>query len=191
MILLEGASDVAAVRVLAHTRGLGTAVDEGSIAAVSLDGVTNMRTGIVTARERHPEARVLGLCDAREQQVAVRALIATGVLAEGAGADDLPGAGFFVCHDDLEEELMRALGRDGVEAAIETLGLQPALLAFQRQEAWRGRPFEEQVHRFCAVASGRKIAMAGAMGAGLSVEQIPAPIAALLSRAASALRGDD
>lgn len=48
------------------------------------------------------------MCDAGEVSVVVRALEAEGAWIRDV--DDLPSYGFFVCHADLEDELIRALG---------------------------------------------------------------------------------
>lgn len=177
LVLVEGASDVAALAAFMAARGVSSA----RVELVNLHGVTNIRTALVAAHGRTPAPVVLGLYDAAEEHVVRRGLIAVGVDVD-QGALPLEGAGFFVCSADLEEELIRALGPDGVTEVIEALGLGGKLATLQQQSAWRERPFAEQVHRFCGVASGRKIMIAGQMAEAVPASRVPRPIRLLLDR---------
>jgi hypothetical protein len=100
IVLVEGRSDVAALRVLAprlqHT------------AIVSLEGVTKVGRYV---REAPTGIRLLGLCDAPEVRFFERVALEA----------------FFVCHDDLEDEFIRSLGTARVEAVIEGQGELAAL----------------------------------------------------------------
>ena len=183
VVLLEGQSDVAAVRTLAAARGLPGAGSE--LELVDMGGVTNVRRhlGDLLARRRPP--RVLGLCDAREQRFFKRALLAHGVSARDTAA--MGSLGFHVCDRDLEDELIRALGAEVVLALLEDLRLGDRFATLQQQPAWRGQPLPAQLRRFAGVASGRKALFAAALAAALRPEQVPPPLAALLDQVASAL----
>ena len=183
VVLLEGDSDVAAVRTLAGVGGRSLE----RVELVSLGGVTNVRRAMLAARTDAPGAQVLGLCDAGEVRFVERALRELGLAVRDAG--DLPAYGFFVCHRDLEEELIRALGPRRTVAVIERVGLGPRLAALQQQPAWADRPLEHQLHRFCGVASGRKERLAAELAGALSGREAPEPIALLLDRIAAASRG--
>ena len=179
VVLLEGVSDVAAVRALLHARGL----DLDGVRLVDLGGVTNMRRALLDLHAQEPDTEVLGLCDAGEARYVVGALAAVGLPARDA--TDLPAYGFHVCVRDLEEELIRALGPRRVVDLVRSLGLGDKLAALQRQPAWVDRPLDEQLHRFCGVASGRKELLAGALAAVLRPDEVPEPLALLLDRVAA------
>lgn len=170
VVLLEGRSDVAAVRAVATALGLTGA---GHL-LVDMGGVTNVRRHVAAARRR--SARVLGMCDAGETAVVARAL----GLEDGADDDALEEHGFTVCRADLEEELIRAAGPDRVLALLDRLGLGTRFATLQQQPAWRGRPVEHQLHRFAGVASGRKALLAGALVADLGAHRVPAPLRRLV-----------
>lgn len=175
-VLLEGASDVAAVRALAVRAG----VDLGRVRLVELGGVTNVAKALTELQQEWPDAEVLGLCDAAEAGVVVRALQEQGLYVQDA--EDLPIYGFFVCVADLEEELIRALGADRAVAVIERLGLGGKLTTLRNQEAWRDRPLEQQLRRFCGSASGRKELLAEAFADALEPDAAPEPLRMLIDR---------
>lgn len=182
LVLLEGPSDVAALRAL--LAGSGTpAVPGTAYRLVDMGGVTNTAAHLRAAARADAAAAVLGLCDAREAWVVVRALRGLGVQLEGE--HELAARGFFVCDRDLEEELIRALGGTACLALLDDLGLGHGFRAFSRQQAWAGRPLEERLRRFAGVASGRKIRLAGAMAAALPPVRVPPPIAGLVDRLAA------
>lgn len=137
VVLVEGVSDVAALRALGVTERI-----------VSMGGATNVRRFV--AELAPTGVRLIGLCDRNEQR------FFRAVLEE-----------FYVCDADLEDELIRSLGVGGVEAVIEQQGDLFALRTFQNQPAQRTRSVEEQLHRFLGTQSGRKekyaTALAGAV----------------------------
>lgn len=180
-VLVEGPSDVAAIRALRAARGI-TARDDPCV-LVDMGGATNIRRHLGLVARRRPRPRVVGLCDEREAPYFVRALEAHGAalgIATTPSLANLPELGFQVCRRDLEDELMRALGVEGTRAVVESLGLGPAFEAFTRQLAWQGRPVMEQLRRFGSTTSGRKELLAGALAAALDVDTTPAPLAALV-----------
>lgn len=175
-VLLEGASDVAAVRALAVAAG----VDLDLVRLVDLGGVTNVERALTGLDQQHPGGEVVGLCDAAEAGVVVKALRRRGLFLRDA--DDLPSYGFFVCVADLEDELIRALGADRAVAVIERVGLGGKLTTLRGQLAWRDRPLLEQLRRFCGVASGRKELLAAAFAESLDADAVPEPLRMLLDR---------
>lgn len=44
----------------------------------------------------------------------------------------------------------------------------------------RRRPLPERLHRFCGIASGRKILLAGAMATALAPGEVPPPLGRLV-----------
>lgn len=176
IVLLEGVSDVAAVRALMAT----CEVDASPIELVSLDGATNLPRALKEVRLLRGDVDVLGLVDEAEAHVAVRALTEDHLPVQDAS--DLPVYGFFVCSRDLEDELIRALGAQRARDALVDAGLGGKLEALQNQDAWADQPLAEQVRRFCGVASGRKELAAGILAAALAPEEFPEPLAMLIDR---------
>jgi hypothetical protein len=175
-VLLEGASDVAAVRVVAERAGLP--LQERGVELVDMHGATNIRRHLLSAATAPGSPRVLGMCDAPEAPFFVRALRRVGCAV--GSPDDLPWWGFQVCDRDLEDELVRHLGEEATRTVLEELGLTQRFAKLAQQPAWVKGSFHERVHRFAGAASGRKELMAGALAAALDLTAPPRPLAGLL-----------
>ncbi|WP_199706396.1 ATP-dependent endonuclease [Amnibacterium setariae] len=161
LVLVEGESDAAVLRVLAARRG-GDAPP-----VLPTGGASGVRRAL-RALPTPPRA-VLALCDEAEAPQVVRAL----------GPDDA----VFVCRADLEDELIRALGVGGALAVLAATGDLPAFRTLQAQPAHRGRPEVAQLRRFIAAGSGRKARIDAALAEALPDGVEPPPLAALLDRA--------
>ncbi|NYJ07243.1 hypothetical protein [Petropleomorpha daqingensis] len=172
VVLLEGRSDVAAVRAVATTSGL----PPDAYRLVDMGGVTNIRRQLASLGGE----QVLGMCDAGEAHVVARAL--------RIGEEELAEHGFSVCDADLEDELIRACGHDRVLDVLDRLGLGERFATFRNQPTWRGRPLGDQLHRFAGTTSGRKSLFAAALAAELVPDQVPEPLSRLLERIAEAAR---
>jgi hypothetical protein len=175
VVLVEGASDAAVVRVLCAARGL----DESDVDVRGMGGVTNVGRHL---RDLDETTRVFGLCDAPEERFVVRALRRAG--KDVATRDDLEHLGFWVCDRDLEEELIRALGPSLVETLLEELGEIERFRAFQRQPQWRDRPVGDQLRRFAGTASGRKLILARRLAEALTPATTPRPLVRLVDAVA-------
>lgn len=173
VVLLEGATDAAAVRVAAAS--LHRSLDDVDL--VDLGGVTNVGKALDRLQQAAPGPVVLGLCDAGEVHVVRRAL-QRGQLAPV----DLAERGFFVCSRDLEDELIRALGVARALTVVESVGLAEKFATLQQQPAWIGQPVQAQLHRFCGVASGRKLLLATAFAEALPASDLPEPLTNLVTR---------
>ena len=119
VVLVEGPSDAAVLDVLARRLGL----DGRGVAVVPMGGVTNVGR-YLRAYAEQPATRVAGLCDRGEVRFVTGALRRLGhdvvhAAEDGAG---LAAYGFFVCDEDLEDELIRALGTDTVIEVIDREG---------------------------------------------------------------------
>lgn len=180
VVLLEGVSDIAAVRAVAAT--CGVALDD--VELVDLRGVTNVQRELVALQRAGGEVAVHGLCDAPEVRFVEHALRRVGCPVRDSS--DLAAYGFFVCQADLEEELIRALGNERAVDVIETLGLAQKLHTLRQQPAWQDHSLATQLHRFCGVASGRKELLAGALAAALGPHDMPDPLQRLIERIAAA-----
>ena len=168
IVLLEGRSDVAALRVLLARTG-----DPGRAELVDLGGVTNVRR---VMREIGGARPVLGLCDAGEQDVVARAV---GVAAADRAA--LAARGFHVCDRDLEDELIRGLSVRGCLEVLQATGARDRFATFAHQPAWRGRDVGEQLRRFIGTTSGRQEQFAAAAAQAVPIERVPPPLAALVA----------
>jgi hypothetical protein len=178
VVLVEGASDAAVVRVLCTARGIA----EADVEIRDLGGVTNVGRQLGSLPR---ETSVFGLYDAPEERFVRRALHGTGRLDPDIA--DLAAAGFWVCDRDLESELIRALGPDRVEEVLAELGELERFRAFQGQPQWRGRAVAEQLRRFAGTASGRKLVLAQRLAEELTPASIPAPLAHLVTAIATAI----
>ena len=177
-VLVEGESDRNAVLALARRSGRNLA-DEG-IAVVTMGGVTNVDHHVRRWGPAGLGIRLLGLCDRPEAPYFERAFTRAS-LPTGAGGALAGGSGFFVCCDDLEDELIRALGVEAIVAFIEASGELRAFRTLQRQPAQRDRTVEQQLHRFIGTRSGRKRSYGGGLVARLASDAVPRPLADLLA----------
>jgi hypothetical protein len=174
LVLVEGVSDRIAVETLAARLGRDLAAEQVEVVAI----------GGAQAIGRHldalePGVGVAGLVDAGEEPAFRNALERAGVAPVSTRAE-LERHGFFVCEADLEDELIRALGAEGVEAVLEAKGDLGAFRTFQKQPQWQGRPPEAQLRRHFGASAG-KIKYARPLVEALDLERIPRPLEALLA----------
>src|SRR4029077_8597637 len=94
---------------------------------------------------------------------------------------DLEQLGFYVCVEDLEDELIRVHGADAVEQVVEAEGELGSFRTLQKQPDWRGRPVEEQLRRFMGSGGSRKIRYARLLVEALDDERIPRPLDRVLT----------
>jgi hypothetical protein len=119
--------------------------------------------------------KLAGLCDVGEEDDFARELERAG-LGENLTRDGMEKLGFFVCVQDLEDELIRALGAAAVEEVVESEGDLGSFRTLQKQPDWRGRPVEEQLRRFMGSGGSRKIRYARLLVEALDDERIPRPL---------------
>jgi hypothetical protein len=164
-ILVEGTSDQLAVEALARRRCRD--LEAEGIAVVSMGGYGNLPRVLA----RHRDLRLAGLYDAGEERHFLRAL--------GRGSrDELERAGFYACTRDLEDELTRAVGSEGMERVLEQQHELRAFRTYQKQPAHRERPLEEQLHGFMW---NRKQRYAVLLVEALDLERIPRPLDSVLA----------
>jgi hypothetical protein len=200
VVLVEGVSDQIAAETLARRYGRDLA-GEGVVVLPS-GGVH----GIVRYWRRFgPQGagvRVVGLCDAGEAHVIRRAVPAvTGVVGpggdratvagpagsgggsagSGSSADELAQWGFFVCVEDLEDELIRAAGPALVGEVFGVHGDLGAFRTMQGQPAWPGKDEVAQMRRFLAAGSQRKLRYARLLTEAIEPERVPPPLADLVA----------
>lgn len=178
VVLVEGASDAAALEALAHRRGRALA-DEG-VAVVPMGGATNIGHYLALLGPRGRGVRLAGLCDAGEEGFFRRGLERAGLGAD-LSREAMEALGFYVCDADLEEELIRCLGVSAVEGVVAAAGDLGSLRILQRQPAQQGRTAEEQLHRFMGTRSGRKSHYARLLVDALDLARVPRPLDAVLT----------
>ena len=89
--------------------------------------------------------------------------------------------GFFVCEADLEDELIRALGPDAVEAVVEAHGELGSFRTLQKQPAWRGRPSRSSCGASWAAAAAARSATRACSSRRSSRLSVPRPLDGVLA----------
>ena len=158
IVLVEGLSDQIAVETLAMRRGRD--LEAEGVVVVPIGGAHAVGRFV----SRFSDRQLVGLCDVGEEDVFRRSLERV-----------------HVCVLDLEDELIRALGAAGVEAAISAQGDLPSFHTFQKQPAWRGRPVEAQLRRYLGSADRRSLRYARVLVEALDLERVPEPLDAVLA----------
>ncbi|MEU3726240.1 ATP-dependent endonuclease [Streptomyces sp. NPDC031705] len=169
VVLVEGPSDLAAVETLAAR--LGRALPDEGVCVLSMGGAMNVGRYAELLGPPGLGLRVTGLCDARERPFYDRALARASASRQEV----------FVCVEDLEEELIRALGVAGVEAIVEAEGELAPWRTFTRQPAQQGRDPLRQMRRFLGTRKGRKIRYGHLLARSVDLGRLPAPLGALLA----------
>jgi hypothetical protein len=165
VVLVEGTSDRHAVETLACRRGRDLEAD--GVAVVPMGGYGNLPRVL----DRYPDVPLAGLYDVGEERHFLRAL----------GCDDrseLERVGFYACTRDLEDELTRAVGPDGMERVLTEQGDLRAFRTYQKQPAHRDRALEEQLHGFMW---NRKQKYAVLLVEALDLERVPRPLDRVLA----------
>jgi hypothetical protein len=178
VVLVEGVSDQLALLALALRRGRNLAAEGVSI--VPMGGAGNIGTFLQRFGPQGFDLNLAGLCDAAEEGDFQRGLERIGLGSDLTRAD-MERLGFYVCIEDLEDELIRSLGAAAVERVIDDQGELESFRTFQKQPAWRGRTTEEQLRRFLGTHSGRKIRSAALLVDALDLARVPRPLDRVLA----------
>ena len=176
-VLVEGASDQAALETLAVRRGRDLRSEGVSI--VPMGGATTIGHFLDLLGPNGHDYRLAGLCDAGEEGDFRRELERAG-MGIHTTRPDLESVGFFVCVADLEDELIRALGPDVVVEIIDAQGELGSFRILQRQPFHRDRTIEQQLWRFMGTRSGRKSTYARLLVEALDLNRVPPPLDGLL-----------
>jgi hypothetical protein len=178
VVLVEGISDQVALEALAARRDRD--LDEEGIAVVPIGGAKNIGSFLDLFGPRGHDVKLAGLCDAGEANDFRRALerAGFGVDLDRAGMERL---GFFVCVEDLEDELIRSLGTAAVERVVEAQGELRSFRTLQKQPAQQGLTTEAQLRRFMGTRGGRKIQYGALLVGALDLSDVPRPLDRLLA----------
>lgn len=166
VVLVEGTSDRLAVETLARRRGRDLQAE--GIAVVPMGGFGNLPRLL----PQYGDIPMAGLYDVGEERHFLRAL---GCADRG----ELERVGFYACTRDLEDELTRAVGPDGMEQVLAEQGELRAFRTYQKQPAHRARPLEEQLHGFMW---NRKQRYAVLLVEALDLARIPRPLDRVMAR---------
>jgi hypothetical protein len=149
------------------------------VAVLAIGGAQAIRRSLELYGPRGLDLRLAGLCDAGEEEHFRRALELAG-LDPGPTRKGLEALGFYVCVEDLEDELIRSVGTAAVERIAEAQGDLGAFRTLQKQPAWRGRSQEEQLRRFLGSGGSRKIRYARLLVEALDLSRVPRPLDGVL-----------
>jgi Overcoming lysogenization defect protein-like, TOPRIM domain len=177
VVLVEGPSDGAAVRVLAER--LGHDLDEEGVSIVAMGGYGNLGRFLERFGPSGLDVRLSGLYDAPEERHFRRGLARAGFGSSLTRAD-LEELGFYACDANLEDELTRALGPAAMEELIETQGELRPFHTYQKQPAHRQEAIEEQLRGFLW---NRKLEYGGLIVNTLDLDRIPRPLSRVLAHA--------
>jgi hypothetical protein len=173
VVVVEGPSDQLAIEALAERRGVDLAA--AGVQVVVLGGAHRIGTFLDQLGQASDSPRIAGLCDAGEEAVFRRALERSHFGSDLTRAR-MEQLGFYVCVEDLEDELIRALGAAAVEEIVRANGDMRRFRALQQMPEWRSATTEAQLRRFMGSGAGRKIRYARYLVDALDPESVPRPL---------------
>ncbi|MDX6447622.1 MAG: hypothetical protein QOD08_85 [Gaiellaceae bacterium] len=179
VVLVEGISDQCALEALARRRGRN--LEAEGVSVVPIGGAQAIGRFLSHFGPEGLDVRLAGLCDVGEERDFQRALERAG-LGSNLTRADMEALGFYVCIEDLEDELIRSLGAATVERIVEAQGDLGSFRTLQKQAAWRERPTDEQLRRFMGSGGRRKIRYARLLVDALDLTQVPRPLDMVLAR---------
>jgi hypothetical protein len=180
VVLVEGISDQIAVETLAGR--LDNDLESEGVVVLPIGGAHAISRYLTQLGPAGADLRLFGLCDAGEEKVFRRGLASAG-LGSPQTRDDLERLGFYVCVEDLEDELINAIGLPQIESLVDSQGDLGSLRSLQRQPQWRGQPARAQLRRFLAAGSRRKLRYARLLSGAVALDRLPRPLDGLLGGA--------
>jgi hypothetical protein len=175
LVIVEGISDQVALETLAVRRGRDL-VAEG-ISIVPIGGAQRIGRFLEPLIASGREVGLAGLCDAGEESVFRRGLERAG-LGSGLTRATMERLGFYVCVEDLEDELIRSLGAAAVENVLEAHGHLGSFRTYQKQQAHQRKAPEAQLRGFLGnykARYGRFLVEA------LDLDRVPRPLDGVLA----------
>jgi hypothetical protein len=177
LLLVEGISDQIAVETLAARRGRD--LDAERLVVLPTGGAHAMTRYLTDFGPLGSGLRITGLCDMGEEDIIRRGLARAGLGAPRSRAD-MERLGFYVCVEDLEDELIRAIGATRVAALIESQGDLGSFRSLQRQPGWRAQPVPAQLRRFLGSGATRKLRYARLLAGAVDLDHLPHALEAVL-----------
>ena len=179
VVLVEGISDQIAVETAAVRRGRDLSAEH--VVVLPMGGAHALARYLTQLGPGGAGLRLAGLCDVGEEDVVRRGLASAGIGSPRTRAG-LERLGFFVCVEDLEDELIRAAGVGRVEELVDSQGDLGSLRSLQRQLEWRGQPAGAQLRRFLGSGATRKLRYARLLTGAVDLDRMPRPLEAVLAR---------
>jgi hypothetical protein len=179
VVLVEGISDQIALDTLAERQGRDLAAE--GVVIVPIGGAQAVARHLDRFGPHGADLVVAGLCDAAEEAFFRRGL-ATADIGTPRSRPDMERLGFFVCVEDLEDELIRAAGEPSLVTLLDEQGDLASFRTLQKQPAWRTEPFEAQVHRFLGAGARRKLRYARLLVGALPLDRVPRPLTEVMAR---------
>lgn len=176
--LVEGISDQIAVQTLAVRRGRDIGAE--GLVVLPVGGAHAVTRYLMQFGPAGSGLNLTGLCDLGEEYVFRRGLARAGI-GSPRTRQDMERLGFYVCVEDLEDELIRAIGAARVEAIVDSQGDLGSFRSLQRQPQWRGQPAAAQLRRFLGSGSRRKLRYARLLAGAVDLDRLPHPLDALLA----------
>jgi len=179
VVLVEGISDQIAVETAAA--GHGRDLEAERAVVVPMGGAHAIGRFMTRLGPLGSRVRLAGLCDLREEEIFRRGLVASQI-GSPRTRTDMEQLGFYVCVDDLEDELIRAVGTSGVEALFGSQGDLRSFRSLQAQPAWRDRELGAQMRRFLGSGSRRKLRYARLLvDSAVARNALPRPLDELIA----------
>jgi hypothetical protein len=178
VVLVEGISDQIAVETLAARSGRNLAA-EGAV-VVPVGGAQSVTRYLMQFGPVGAGLRLAGLCDLGEESIIRRGLARAGI-GSPRTREDMERLGFHVCVEDLEAELIRAVGAPRVVPLIDSQGDLGSFRSLQRQPHWRGQLPEAQLRRFLSSGASRKLRYARLLAGAVDMDRLPHPLDGLLA----------
>jgi hypothetical protein len=183
VVLVEGISDQIAVETSANRRQRD--LDAEGIVVVPMGGAHAIRGYLGRFGPEGSGISVTGLCDAGEEKFFRQGLEAAGIGSPGSRRE-MAELGFFVCVQDLEDELIRASGQEAIETLLDSQEDLDSFRTLQKQPEWRHKNFDAQMHRWLRAGAHRNLRYARLLARSLPLDQMPHPIDGVLAATSSA-----
>ena len=177
IVLVEGISDQIALETLAPRRGRD--LDAEGVLILPVGGAQAI-AGYLSRFGPGGDVTLAGLCDAGEEDV-LRCSLAKARVGSPETRADMERQGFHVCVEDLEDELIRAVGPVRVEALLDSQGDLGSFRTLQKQPAWRAQSGEAQLRRFLGSGARRKLRYARLLVGSVDLDRVPHPLDAVLA----------
>jgi hypothetical protein len=178
VVLVEGISDQIALESLAARRGRD--LGREGVVILPIGGASAISRYLTQLGPGGAGLRLAGLCDLGEEDIFRRGLNRVRIGSPQTRAD-MENLGFYVCVEDLEDELIRATGSAGVERIFDSQGDLGSFRSLQRQPEWRGRLLDDQMRRFLGSGASRKLRYARLLIESIELDRVPRPLDAVLT----------
>jgi hypothetical protein len=179
VVLVEGISDVLAIRAMATRAGRN--LDAEGVTLLSLEGGGGFEAYVKLLGPFGLGLELLGLCDADQEALWSRWLEAAG-FGQNLDRSAMEALGFFVCDRDLEDEFIQTLGVGTVVQLIDNEGETPAFQAFINEPKHQNKSPEDQIRSFFR-KQGRKARYAPLLVDATAAGGEPHPLQEVLARA--------